>query len=357
MKRALSIALVLVLVLAAFVACGTKENPSGSPSDSPSDTFAASPGIPSPYTQKWSIANFYCLITGDFWGIVYNGCMKAEMELAIYGINSICIAPIGTGDPTFQIDLIEYALEKGIDGIVLSPMNTNVISTYIANTFTKDYGCPLVMIGWPLNIDSEWVVTHVMADTYAMSQEAGKLAEEAMGGEGLYVLLGISPDNIRWANRSYGAQDYLDENVPGMEMAADIFWGYDVPEEQYIAFVQEQCSAHPHEPIAFLASSKFCTGDVAAALAEIAGEREVEDVIIGYDLSGASYNLIKSGEVYGTVGENPFLIGYNAVYTLIDYLEGVDLPDFVAVPSCVITKNNLESEEVKEYMAMNGISA
>lgn len=355
MKRVLSIVLVLVLVMMAFVACGKKEEPSET--GSPSDTSTASPGESNPYTQEWDIGNIYSEITGDFWGIVYNGCMKALEELAAYDITGYCLAPANGTDYTLQMDLIDAAILKGVDGIVLSPVNADAIGTFITDSFTATRGCPIVVIDRSLNTESEWVVTKVMADTYTMGMEAGKLAEEAMGGEGLYILLGISPDNQNWANRSYGAQDYLDENVPGMEMAADIFWSSQNTEEQYIAFVQDQCSRNPNDPIAFLTTTESGTNRVVAALAEVAGQRTVEDVIIGYDFSNTGYTLIKSGDLYGTVGQNPFLMGYNGTYTLIDYLEGAEIEDFVAVPYCVVSKNNLDSDEVKEYMASMGLSA
>ncbi len=355
MKKVLSIVLVLVLVMMAFVACGKKEEPSET--GSPSDTSTASPGESSPYTQEWSIGNVYSEITGDFWGIVYNGCIKALEELSAYGIEGYCLAPANSTDYTLQMDLIDAAILKGVDGIVLSPVNADAIGTFITDSFTADRGCPVVVIDRSLNTESDWVITQVMADTYTMGQEAGKLAEEAMGGEGLYVLLGISPDNQNWANRSIGAQDYLDDNVPGMEMAADIFWSQQNTSEQFYAFVQDQCTSHPNEAIAFLTSTEAGTNQVVAALAEIAGQRTVEDVVIGYDFSNTGYTLIKSGDLYGTVGQNPYLMGYNATYTLIDYLEGATIEDFVAVPYCVVTKNNLESDEVKEYMASMGLSA
>ncbi len=359
MKKVLSVLLALVLVLTVFAACGGKE------SVSPGSSTPSSPGASNPYTTKWSIANIYSEITGDFWSVAYNGCMKALEELSAYGIRGYCLAPANSADPAFQIELINAALEKGVDGIVLSAVDQDAIREFITQTFTQDRGCPLVLIDHPLDtddhfyIDSEWVVKSVMSDVYEMDREAGKLVEEALGGRGLYVMLGLAPSSHSMG-RIWGALDYLEENAPRIKEAADIFWKYQNTEDQYIAFVQDQCSRHPGKPIAFLAATEAGADLVMAALAEIAEcgvQRPAGDAVIASSFFSTDLAPIADGKLYGVVAHNPFLLGYNAVYALIDYLEGARIPEFIAVPYCVITKNNLESEKVKEYMAMNGISA
>ncbi len=360
MKKVWFILFALIFILTAFAAC------SGKKSASPGDTSAASPGESNPYTTKWSIASIYSEITGDFWSIAYNGYQKAEAELAAYGIESYCLAPANTSDPALQTALIYTALKKGVDGIVLSPVHADIIGEYVADTFTKDHGCPIVVIDYPITIDyslnaeSSWFVATVTTDLYAMGEEAGRLAEEAMGGEGLYIVLGARPSSSSFHSKDMGALYYLEDNVPGMEKAADVFWSSQNTKEQYIAFVQDQCTRHPDEPIAFLSAGEAAAGKVTFALADLAEmgtKRSAGDVVVAWDFFSADLAPIADGELYGVAAHNPFLMGYNAVYTLLDYLEGARIPEFIAVPYCVITKNNLESEEVKEYMAMNGISA
>ncbi len=189
MKRVLSIVLVLVLVMMAFVACKKTEEPSES--GSPSDTSTASPGESNPYTSDWEIANVYSEITGDFWGIVYNGCIAALEELSAYGIKGYCLAPANSADYTLQMDLIDAAVLKGVDGIILSPVNADAIGTYVSDHFTEQKGTPIIVIDRSLDSDSKWIVSSVMADAYKMGG-CGKIAVEMMEGRQISLLRPLS---------------------------------------------------------------------------------------------------------------------------------------------------------------------
>ena len=67
--------------------------------------------------------------------------------------------------------------------------------------------------------------------------------------------------------------------------------------------------------------------------------------------------LIQSDMLYGSVGQNPYLMGYNAVYAMCDYLRDGKVEMNQIVPYTIVTKNNLESEEVKAYLASMKIDA
>ena len=211
MKKVLALVLALAMVMMMFVACKKEENKSSvEPSSSVADPGKSSSvaGGDKKY-DAYSIACVYSEITGDFWGIVYNGCMAALDELkAEYGVDGYCVAPANGNDYTLQMDLLEAARLKNVDGIVLSPANADAIGTFVTDTFTDD-SIPIIVIDRSLNTTSPAMISQCMADTYTMGQEAGKLAVEAMGGEGNYACYGISPENLNWANRSYGAIDYI----------------------------------------------------------------------------------------------------------------------------------------------------
>ena len=320
MKKVLALVLALAMVMMMFVACKKEESKSSvEPSSSVADPGKSSSvaGGDKKY-DAYSIACVYSEITGDFWGIVYNGCMAALDELkAEYGVDGYCVAPANGNDYTLQMDLLEAARLKNVDGIVLSPANADAIGTFVTDTFTDD-SIPIIVIDRSLNTTSPAMISQCMADTYTMGQEAGKLAVEAMGGEGNYACYGISPENLNWANRSYGAIDYITKNAPDMVHVLG-----EEPGTNYVAAMISECSA----------------------------DRQKELYIIGYDFSKTGYELITNGVLYGTVGQNPYLMGYNSTYLMCDYLSGVEIPEIDYVPYCVVTGDNLESDEVKEYLA------
>jgi len=351
MKKVISIVLVLALVLMVFVACKSEEETILSASASTS--VVASEGSASSYTNKYSIGCIYSEITGDFWGIVYNGCMKALTEPSEYGIKGYCIAPANSSDYTLQMELIDAAKVKGVNGIVLSPVNADSIGAYVTDNF-KDTGFPIVVIDRSLSTDSKWVVSQVMADTWAMGEECGKMAIEATGGKGKYILIGLSALNTNWANRSLGAIDYISKNAKEMSNAYPsgdgVWWALQCTDEQTFQFIQDQCTAHPNDPLCFITSSESRTNIVISAISELSARAASAPLtIIGYDFSNTGYTYLKNGLMYAAVGQNPYKMGYTSTYTLINYLETGTIDSFITVPYTVVTLSNMQTDEVQAY--------
>lgn len=84
---------------------------------------------------------------------------------------------------------------------------------------------------------------------------------------------------------------------------------------------------------------------------------QAEIKVVGFDFSKTGMSLIQNDVLYGAVGQNPYLMGYNAVYAMCDYLRDGEIEMDQIVPYCVVTKNNLETEEVKAYLASMKIDA
>ena len=48
-------------------------------------------------------------------------------------------------------------------------------------------------------------------------------------------------------------------------------------------------------------------------------------------------------------------MGYDSTYMMCDFLAGKELPENATVPFQAVTKNNIDSDEVKAYMATMGL--
>ena len=105
--------------------------------------------------------------------------------------------------------------------------------------------------------------------------------------------------------------------------------------------------------IAIIMGTEAYTIEVCKAIKELDIERTGKTMVIGFDFSQAMYDLIKTGEVYGTVGQNPYLMGYESVYMMMKHLTiGRELAEFAYIPFTVVKQDNLETEEVKTYLRM-----
>ena len=350
MKRISSIVLCLLLFTTMLVACNTNK-----PNDPSSSTQTQAPGTneATPYT----IACIYGEVAGDFWGIVYNGCNTALEELKAQGIEGYCVAPGTAYDAVQQIELIETAMLNKVDGIVLCPANSNQIGTYVTDNFTEKDGIPIIVIDFELETTSPWLISEVMADTYKMGEECGKMAIEALDGKGKYVCIGIDNSVANWENRSVGADDYIKKNAPDMEMIGEIYWGYKAGASDLVMpYVQDILTAEDKDTdIVFITSAEGYTNIVASAIGEVAGNRTGKTEIVGFDFSEASYGLLKTGKLFGTCGQNPYAMGYDSTYLMVEHLNGEQLESFVSVPYQVVRQDNMTAADVKKYRESMGL--
>lgn len=360
MKRFFALMLAVAMVMMMFVGCSKKQENSSVAGGS---SQASEPGNSAVDKSKgygaYKLAAIYGSITGDYWGIVYNGCQAALDELkTAYGVDGYCMAPANSNDYTLQMDLIETAVLKKVDGIVLSVNNADSIGAFITDFFTEDNMTPILLIDKSCNTTSKAIIGQEMSMTYEMGKDCGKLAAEVMGSKGNYVTLGISPENQNWAERSTGAIDYLKENAPEMVHipGENPYWMAQVTEDQQLAYVQDTITSNPG-PICFITATEGYTNIAVAAISEVSAERQAEIQVIGFDFSKTGYNLIQSGAMYGAVGQNPYLMGHDSIYHMCDYLKTGEIAEFTAVPYTVVTKNNLEDPSVVEYLKTMGIVA
>ena len=356
MKKVLALVLALAMVMMMFVACKKEEAKSSS---EPQSSVVSEPGKSSTAGGEYdaySLACLYSEITGDFWSVVYNGCMAALEELKASGVEGYCVAPATGNDYTQQMDLIDAALLKGVDGIVLCPSNADSIGTYVTDKFTDD-STPIIVIDRSLNTDSPAVVATYASDAYAMAEGQAQVMYELYGDEEVtYISMGLSPENQNWADRSYGCIEYCKANYPNFTSYTgdEPYWVGQVTEAIAIQYVQDTVNANPDKTLCFLGTCNSYNNYIIAGLSEL-GKADGSVGVIGWDFSKTEKDNIESGVMFGSMGQNPYLMGYDSTYMMCDFLAGKELPENATVPFQAVTKNNIGTDEVKAYMATMGM--
>lgn len=350
MKKVLALVLALAMVMMMFVACKKQEqNSSAGASKSGAQEPAKSYAMG---YEKYDLACLYSEITGDFWSIVYNGCTAALEELkAGSGVTGYCVAPATSNDYTQQMDLIETAKNKGVDGIVLCPSNADSIGTYVTDVF-PDESIPIIVIDRSLNTTSPAVVATYASDAYAMGEAQAQMMHECYGDVELtYLNLGMSPENKNWADRSFGMIDYCKANYPTYTNinGDQPYWVVQVTQDITIQYIQDTVNSNHDKTLCIVATCNSYNNYAIAALSEL-GEAGAKVGVMGWDFSKTEKANIESGVMYGAMGQNPYLMGYDSTYMMCDFLAGKTIEKNATVPYQVVTKNNLDSEEVQKYL-------
>ena len=71
---------------------------------------------------------------------------------------------------------------------------------------------------------------------------------------------------------------------------------------------------------------------------------------VGFDASPAFVEAMRKGQIHGIVLQNPYNMGYLAVKTMVDHLEGKQVPAVVDTGVELVTPDNLDAPRSKELL-------
>jgi ribose transport system substrate-binding protein len=202
-------------------------------------------------------------------------------------------------DATMEARAIQQLTARKVDGIIVTAGEANTLQPAIDKAI--DQGIPVI------TFDSDSPTSKRLAfagtNNYQAGYVAGKTMADWLGGQGA---VGIS---------TFKGPDHLDKRVRGFkdalaEFAPDIKT-YEVDDEGRIERagpkITAMLKANPDITGIFASHGNPGSGS-AQAVRDLNLQGKVQ--IMAFDFGGVVVELIEKGEIRGTVGQNPYLMGY-----------------------------------------------
>lgn len=254
-------------------------------------------------------------------------------------------APTREDDVQGQIALVERIIDQHYAGLVLAPDQTLALMTPVRRALA--HNIPVVIVGSPLPLEPGGKLTYILNDDAA----AGKMAAERMGtilrGKGTVAILGIDPDIAGVLERVRSFEKTLADEFPGVEVEEKRPGLFSVPYEQQSA--EEVLEDSPHLS-AILAVTTDATRGAYSALVEAHRAGTVKLIGCDQDL----LMPLMSGEMDSVVAENTYEMGRRAIEVLADERAGKPAPKLIRYAPSLITKENLETPEVRRILGLVG---
>ncbi len=203
-------------------------------------------------------------------------------------------------DASLEAREIEQLLARGVNGIVATAGDAQTMNSSIDRAI--EAGIPVVL--FDSDAPESDRLSFVGTNNYNAGCEAGKAVAEWRGDE---AVVGVStfpgPDHL--ARRVQGFEDCLLAAAPGATIAQVVNdeGKVDRAETAITAMLQ----ANPEVNVIFAAHGNPGPG-AAAAVRNLGLQGQVD--IMGFDFGLPVLELIQSGEIRATVGQNPYLMGY-----------------------------------------------
>ncbi|HVS53322.1 MAG TPA: substrate-binding domain-containing protein [Opitutaceae bacterium] len=283
-------------------------------------------------------------VGNEYWEAVHAGAAKAEADLTAQGV-AVKIYWDGT-EREDQIDLQRQIVAKyvgrKVDAIVLAPMHAQaLIGAADDATAAK---IPVVLIDSPLAGGS--VVSTVATNNYKAGLLAGRRLGEALGGKGKVALFRYMKGHGSTQPRESGFLDAM-KKFPEIEViSASALSGPTVAEATASAKALLAQSGAQLQGV-FASNLTASEGMLAALRAE---GRAGKISFVGFDSSDAEIEALRKGEMAGFAVQQPFMMGYLGVQTAVAKLQGKPVDHEVDTDVKIVTKENLETPEVKKLL-------
>jgi ribose transport system substrate-binding protein len=260
------------------------------------------------------------------------------------GMNVYWNAPTREDDVAGQIDLLEKVVAKGYAGIIIAPDQTLPLRSPIRRIVSR--GLPIVVVGTNLGIAPTAKLSYVLSDDTAGGQMAARRIGKILSGRGSIAILGINPQLTGITARERSFENTLEREFPGIRVVARRLGYYSVAQEQQVA---EDILNRGEAIDAIVALSHVTTRGAFYALVEFDKTRTIKLVGFDQDLMPP----IRTGGIDSVVMESTYDMGRTAMEVLDGQLHGRTVSGISVVPPILMTRENIDSPEIRKQLAAN----
>jgi ribose transport system substrate-binding protein len=312
-----------ILILAAalaFTACAKRSSDNAAPSG----------------PKTFRIAVIPKGTTHEFWKSIHAGALRAAGEL---GVEVLWKGPQKEDDRAQQITVVEDFISRGVDGIVLAPLDDRALMRPVQDAARE--GIPVVIIDSALQGGD--FVSYVATDNYKGGVLAARRLGELLEGRGRIFLIRYQEGSASTEQREAGFYDTLTKEFPGIVLLVKDQYAGATTETAY-QLAENLISRFPDVDGVFAPNESSTFGTLRALQeARLAGKI----VFVGFDSSPKLVQGLRDGDLQGLVLQNPAKMGYLGVKTVIAHLRGEPVEKVVDTGVVLATKDNMDSAEIR----------
>ena len=269
--------------------------------------------------------------SADFWTIARRGVEKADQELADVEAEFRLTAD---GTAAEQQRVVDDLLTKGVDAIAISPVDPQNQTAMIdaaakrALVFTQDSDAP-----------QSARACYIGTDNLAAGRQAGQLIREALPEGGTIMLFVGRLDAKNAQERVQGIRETLaGTNIRILDVRTD-----DADDVRAKANAADTLVRYP-DISAMVGLWSYNGPAILNAVREAGKAGRVR--IVTFDEADETLAGIKAGHIYGTVVQQPYEFGYQAITRMAQAVRGdrsfIPATKQIIVPTLVVNRANVD---------------
>lgn len=274
---------------------------------------------------------------GYHWGSVKLGADAAARE---FNVNIQYYAPDNEDDYCEQIKLVNEALKRNIDALILAASDYNALTATVEGAYSL--GIPVIIIDSEVNTDK--VHSFIAADNLEDGKKAGNMLLDIVGENADIAIMNFVKGTKNAEQREEGLMSVISK-YPGIKVKAKEYCLSSTTR----AYELTKKIIRENENInAIVALNSISCEGVARAVEEAGLSGKVK--IIAFDSSIQGINYLENGTIQAMIIQNPFSMGYLSVKYAYDAIEGKRIPKHVTIDSKVVDKQNMYLPENQKLL-------
>lgn len=264
--------------------------------------------------------------------------MQKELSAEADSLGNISLMESdGQNKTTKQTGDIESAIIKGVDGIVISPIDAVAMAPALQQAI--DANIPVITIDRAVQ-GVDGILSHVGADNVLGGQAQANLIVSLFPDGATVVNLQGQPGASPAIDRNRGVHDVLDPLSDKYTFVA----------EQTANFAREEGASVTEAILAGLATPPdvivAANDDMALGALQVTQEQNLDIVIIGFDALPEALGSVRDGGLTATIEQFPGGQSRAAMQAMVNHLLEDTAPDaLVLLTPIAITKDNIEKGE------------
>ena len=282
----------------------------------------------------------------EFWKSIHAGAIKAERELEGQGfrINLNWKGPLREDDRDQQISVVENFTVRRVHGMVLAPLDSQALVAPVEAALRAKI--PVVIIDSGLKSDKP--ISYIATDNFKGGQLAAEHLGKLLNGQGKAIMLRYQVGSASTEAREAGFMDVMKSKFPNIQLLSTDQYSGATRDSAYQA-AQNLLNRFSREVNGIFAPCEPVTVGMMLALRD-AGKAGGAVKFVGFDAGSQSVEAMKRGDIQGLIVQNPMLMGYLGVKSVVDHLQGKKLEKVVDTGVTLVTKENMEEAKVKELI-------
>ena len=277
-----------------------------------------------------------------FWLSIKSGADAAAKDLSV---TVDWQGPASETDYARQLSIVEDAINRRVDGIVLAPSHGDTMVPIVERAMKA--GIPVTI--FDSGINSQNYVSYVATDNFQGGVVAAERMAKRLGEKGKVAILGVKKGSVSTDEREDGFRQTIEKKFPNIKIVQHLYG------EANMAISADRATdiltGNPDLNGLFASNESSIVGAVSAVRQKGAAGKVI---LVGFDATSKLVEDVKAGAIDSLVLQNPYKMGYEGVKTIVDKLNKKEPLRRIDTGVSLLTKENVETPEIQALIKEPG---